>query len=605
MSPEQALGRPVDHRSDLFSMGVVMYEMATARLPFAGPTATETIERITHGQPEAIARFNYGLPPELDRIVRKCLEKDRERRYQSARELAVDLKNLQRDSDAAVGVGGKKVAATRKRPWAAIVAATATVLVAASVGAYLVGRRAQEPGIDSIAILPFANANADPNLEYLADGIPQSIINSLSQLPALKVMSHDSVFSFKGRTISAQEVGQKLGTRAVVTGRISQRAENLVINIEMVDARDNHQIWGQQYNRKLADVFAVQEEMAREISDQLRLKLTGTERQQLAKRPTGNLKAFEYYTLAYPYMQRRTRQDLLMAVDYCRQALAEDDRFALAYAGLSEAYLNLTNRGYIAPLDGWRQMEEAAHKAFELDGDLAEAHVALGNLDATTPPWNFERGDAELRRAITLKPSLASAHSYLGFSLVRQGRLDAALAEFLKAHELDRLSSITARSLSVPYLLKRDYPRALEQLRMANDLGPLFVAPWEAGIYISNRVPDEALAGLENEKRKPERQDDPMLIMSAGLVYAAQGNRAEALQAIKTLEAMSGQDSREAMWIAKVHAQLGDRDDTITWLERGFAARTLGIFYPDEPVWDSVRGDPRFTDLLRRMGRTT
>jgi TolB-like protein len=452
----------------------------------------------------------------------------------------------------------------------------------------------------SIAVLPFVNASAEPDAEYLADGIPESIIDNLSQLPNLKVMSRSSVFRFKGKETDAQEVGQKLGVQVVLTGRVAQRGDALAINIELVDARDNRQLWGQQYNRRLADVFALQEEMAKEIAEKLRLRLTGAEQQQLAKRPTESLKAFQYYMQGRAYTQRRTREDLLAAIRYCQKAIGEDPKYALAYAGLADAYSSLGVRGYIAPSEGRRKAEEAARQALALDDKLAETHVALGQAYVTFSPSNFSLGDRELRHAIELSPSSSLAHLYLGVSLVRQGRLDESLDELLKARELDPLSSIIARQVALTYHLKRDSARALELLREANELGPALSATWEIGAYVQNRLFNEALAELEKAKR--ERKDDPILIYSTGMVYAAQGKRPEALQIIKELDEMSGPNFDEAHWIAKIYAALNEKDLAFSWLERGLDTGAIGVFYKDEPVWDSIRSDPRFADLLKRMG---
>src|SRR5437667_1713161 len=344
------------------------------------------------------------------------------------------------------------------------------------------------PPEKSIAVLPFDNQNRDPDSDYLSDGIPESIIHSLSQLPNLKVMSRNSVFHYKGKDMDAQAVAKELKVQAVLTGRMTQRGDGLSISVELINAQDNSEIWGQQYNRKLADVFAVQEEIAKEISEKLRLKLTGAERQQLAKRPTENIKAFQYYMQGRGYTQRRTREDLLEAVRYCEKAIEEDRNYALAYAGLTDAYSQLGVYGYIAAIEGRRKAEEAARKALALDENLAEAHVAFGQVYVAFAPSNFSLGDRELRHAIELSPSLALAHFYLGVSLVRQGRLDEGLQEFLKARELDPLSSNIARTQALPYYLKRDYARALELLRQANELGPAFSTTFEIGVYIQNRL---------------------------------------------------------------------------------------------------------------------
>jgi len=419
-------------------------------------------------------------------------------------------------------------------------------------------------------------------------------------LPNLKVMSRNSVFQYKGKDTNAQAVAKDLKVEAVLTGRVTQRGDGLAISVELIKVQDNSQIWGQQYNRKLADVFVIQEEIAKEISDKLRLKLTGAERQQLAKRPTENLKAFQYYTQGRLYTNRRTREDLLAAIRYCEKAIEEDPNYALAYAGLSDAYINLGFRGYIAPIEGRRKGEENARKALALDENLAEAHVLLANAYVTFNPANFSLGDRELRRAIELSPSLALAHLYLAFSFVRQGRLDESLVEFLKARELDPLSPISARGVAISYYLKRDHVRALELLRQANELGPAFSGPYEIGMYMQNRLFNEALAELE--KAEQERKGDPLLIFSRGIVYAAQGKRAEALRIIKELEEMSGTNLSQAAYIANVYAALNEKDSALAWLERGLATGALGFFYQDEPVWDALRSDPRFIDLLRRMG---
>ena len=494
--------------------------------------------------------------------------------------------------------------APRHRAWIYVVIVAGVISVSLFfLGRYTNSKQSAELPAKSIAVLPFDNQNRDPNTDYLSDGIPESIINSLSQLPNLKVMSRNSVFHYKGKDMDAQAVAKELKVQAVLTGRMTQRGDGLSISVELINAQDNSEIWGQQYNRKLADVFAVQEEIAKEISEKLRLKLTGAERQQLAKRPTENIKAFQYYMQGRGYTQRRTREDLLEAVRYCEKAIEEDRNYALAYAGLTDAYSQLGVYGYIAPIEGRRKAEEAARKALALDENLAEAHVAFGQVYVAFAPSNFSLGDRELRHAIELSPSLALAHFYLGVSLVRQGRLDEGLQEYLKARELDPLSPIIARGVALPYYLKRDYPRALELLRQAHELGPPFSVPWEVGAYIQNRLFNEALAELEKAKR--ERKNDPILIYSTGMIYAEQGEQSAALQIIKELEEMSGASLSQAHWIAKVYAALNEKELALTWLKRGLAAGTIGLFYKDEPVWDPIRSDPRFADLLRQMGIPT
>src|SRR5512132_707966 len=490
----------------------------------------------------------------------------------------------------------------RSRAWIYVVIIAAAI----SVGVFFLGRNtsskqsegAQLPA-KSIAVLPFDNQNRDPDTDYLSDGIPESIINSLSQLPQLRVMARSTVFSYKGKDVDPRKVGHDLGVGAVLMGRLIQQGDNLAIRTELVNVADGTELWGQQYNRKLADVFAVQEEIAREISEKLHLKLSGAERQQLAKRPTDNLKAFQYYMQGQSSAQRRTREDLLTAIRYYERAIGEDPNYALAYAGLADAYANLGAYGYIAPIDGAHKTEKAAREAVTLDENLAEAHAALALANIAFAPSNFQLGDRELRRAIERSPSLALAHSYLGFSLARQGRLDESLEEMLKARKLDPLSPIIARQAAMPCHLKRDYPKALELLRQANELGPPFTTTWEIGVYIQNKLFNETLAELEKAKRA--RKGDPILIYDTGMIYAAQGKRAEALEIVKDLEGISDASLSEAHLIAKIYASLNEKEMALSWLERGLATGAIGPFYKDEPVWDPIRSDPRFEALVQKM----
>src|SRR5216117_1660679 len=594
-SPEQFESRPVDVRSDIYSLGATLWFALTGKTPFAG----RNIEEIRGAQKLAALPTEQlkaaHVPPPLKSLLKSML--------------ALEPAGRPGVHDLAARLRGCSGPASNVRRIRFAIASTVILIFGASAFFIFHSLRTHPAAVESVsnpavleksvAVLPFDNQNRDPDIDYLSDGITESIIHSLSQLSQLKVMARSTVFQYKGKDVDPRKVGHDLGVGAVVMGRLLQQGDKLTIQTELVNVSDGTELWGQQYNRKVADVFAVQEEIAKEISEKLRLKLSGAERQQLAKHPTENLKAFQYYMQGISSAQRRTREDLLTAISYYDKAIEEDRNYALAYAGLADAYANLGAYGYIAPIDGTRKTEKAAREAVALDENLAESHAALALAHIAFAPSNFQLGDQELRRAIELSPSLALAHSYLGFSLVRQGRLDESLQEMLKARELDPLSPIIARQAAMPYHLKRDYPKALELLRQANELGPPFTTTWEIGVYIQNKLFNETLAELEKAKRA--RKGDPILIYDTGMIYAAQGKRAEALQIVKDLEGISGASLSQAHLIAKIYATLNEKEMALSWLERGLATGAIGPFYKDEPVWDSIRGDPRFEALVQKI----
>lgn len=518
--------------------------------------------------------------------------------YESATRPFIRTTPAEAEPRESLGDSSEKRSFPARRTARLLIAAVTVILLIGGFFTYRYFSPAKQ--IESIAVMPFVNESGNADVEYLSDGMTETLISSLSKLPDLNVKARASVFRYKGNQIDLQKVARELNVQAILTGRVAQRGDLLTVSLELADTRTENTIWSEKYNRKLADVFAIQEEIAREISEQLRVKLSGPDSPQLAKRPTENLKAFQYYMQGRSNADRRTRDNLQAAIRFYEKAIEEDRNYALAHAGLAEAYAQLGIRGYILASEGRQKSEEAARVALDLDENLAEAHVAKGLLHIVLPPHDLPLGNDEMRRAIELSPSLAIAHFYLGVSLVRQGRLDEALEKNLKARELDPLSPIIARQVTIHYFFKRDYARALEYLRQANELGPPFSVSWEVGVYVQNRLFEDALAELEKAKR--ERKGDPILIYSTGAVYAAQGKRAEAVQIVKELDEMSGASLQQAHVIAKIYSALGEKEMTLSWLERGLAAGAIGAFYKDEPIWDTIRHDPRFADLLRRMG---
>jgi serine/threonine-protein kinase len=617
MSPEQLRGMPIDARADIWSLGVVLYEMLAGQRPFDASSSKETIAAILDNEPAPLSKKE--IPAELNWITRKALRKDRDERYQTIKEMLSDLREVRQDLEVRARlnlkpngfqpspISGRGFARNRfinsvtNHRW---IAASVVLL---AVGLALAGTRyypAQPRTISSLAVLPFINIGGNPGSDYLSDGVTEALINDLSQLPDVKVIAANSMSRYKVHDSQStlpdpQKVAHELGVQAILIGKIVQNGDDLSVSAELVNADDNSHIWGAQYERKLSAIFTVQADIAKDISNELRTTLTPSTKSEFAKRHTENLKAFEYYMQGRSYIHRRTREDLMLAGSYYQKAIEQDPNYALAYTGLAEVYGNLGVRGYIPPIEGRQKLEEAARKAVALDDNLAEAHVMMGYYYMGYAPYDFANGDRELHRAIELSPSLAIAHLYLALSLLRQGRLDEGGNEMLKARDLDPFSAIIARQVALYYHFKRDYARALQVLRQSNELGPLFTTTNEVGIYIQNKLYDEALKGLDDESRT--RKEDPLLIYSRAMVYAAQGRRAEAAAIAKELAAMSANAS-QAQWIAKIYAALNDKDQAFAWLDRGLDTGTLAVFYGAEPTWDPLRNDSRWRDLLRRIG---
>jgi len=598
MSPEQLRGERLDQRTDVFSLGCVVHEMVNGRRLFARESSAGTIAAVLNEHaPPLDARV--AVPAELQRVVRKCLEKDRERRYQSARDLLVDLRNLGRDLSGFTAPSADVVLPRSRAPFGYLVAGLLVLgLLAATAGWFALGRSPGPSGVRALAILPFVADQA--SADYLGDGISDTLINSLSQLPQLKVMARTTTFRYKGAQPDWQAVRRDLNVDAIVSGRVVQQGDTLVVQADLTNAVDGTQIWGQRYSRKLVDLFSVQEEIAKEIATSLRLRLTEHEAAGLSKRYTDNIEAYRNYVLGRQFAQRRTPRDLQAAVGYYEQAIAQDARYALAFAGLTDAYTLLSSRGYLPLDEARRKARDAATTALTLDPDLAEAHAAVGQVHVYVAPYDFETGDRALRRAIELSPSWSIAHQYLGVSLHEQGRLDEALREWETAHNLDPLSGFVGHLLAYSHFLRRDFSRALGLQRQANQLGPAFSMFYEIEIYVQSGAFAEALA--EIDRLTPGREDDPYLRYSRARLLAAQNRRAEALAIARQFEPTSATGVVFAHLAARIHLALGDVDRAFELMDQALKEGGIPIFYKDAPLWDPVRRDERFVRLLRGIG---
>ena len=600
MSPEQARGEVLDSRTDLFSLGGVLYEMATGRRPFAGETSVLIFDGILHKTPAPATRVNPELPSELDHIITKALEKDRELRYQTAAELRADLKRLRRDTDVArFAPTGAESAATRKRGWprwtrAAVVAAVLAGVALAAASLKLMN--GDSTPVESIAVMPFVNAGADSDLEYLADGLAESLINSLSQLPKLTVMSRSAVFRYKGKDVDPQAVGHDLKVQAVLISRITRRGDTLSISTELVDVGGNHHIWGDQYSRRLADLISVEQEIAQDVTEQLRVKLTGGQREALAKRYTQDTEAYQLYLKGRFHWNKRTIPGFQTAVGYFQQAIGKDPSYALAYAGLADCYILLGVYEDIPIRDAYPLGKAAALKAIQLDEQLGEAHASLAR-GIIAHDWDWETARREFERMLQLTPKYAMGHYWYSYYYFAFRRMDDAAREMRRAIELDPLSVNINAELGRLFLYQRQYDAAIEQERKTLQMDPDFgvarqllaVALIQKGRYA------EALEVAERESSR-----SGFVVARAHLKL---GHKAAAQKVVSDFLALSKTRLVSAQRIALVYIGIEDTERAFEWLEKAFAERSMRPdFMPYDPVYDSLRSDPRFQDLLRRAG---
>ncbi len=577
MSPEQAFGRAIDHRTDIFSLGIVFYEMLAGRLPFIGESFTEVIDRIAHEEPLPPSRYNYSVPAELERITRKCLEKSPDLRYQSMRELVIDLQSFKRDSDTSllIAASGRQTQPTR--------------------------RSRIRKTIDSLAILPFSNASRDTDADYLSDGITESIISNLSQLPKLRVMARSTVFRYKDREVDPQEIGRDLNVRAVLTGRVLQRSDRLVIKAELVDTTDGAQLWGEQYNRPLADIFSMEEEIAREISEKLRLKLSGEQKKRLTKRHTENTRAYHLYLKGRYYWNKRTEEGIKKGIEHFHEAIGADPNYALAYAGLADCYVLLAGYSAFLPEEVFPVAKAAAQKALKLDETLAEAHTSLAAVRAWYD-WDWAGAELRYKRAIELNPSYATAYVWYSLNLATVGRLDEALLTVKRAEELDPLSLIISLNVARILYFARRYDEAISQCFKVFEIDNSFVVGHRrlGQIYHQKAMYEEAAE--EFKKALAIAKNDTETMLTLGYTYAISGHLDEAIKILERVEEISKQEFVSPFSRARLHLGLGDIDKTLEWLERAYEERhSILIYIGVDPVFDSLRSDARFQKLLRGL----
>src|ERR1700730_2912561 len=602
MSPEQVRGDNLDARTDIFSLGLLLYEMATGQQAFSGGTGGKTIEAVLTRSPVPARNINPDIPPRLEEIINKALHKDRKQRYQHAADIRTDLQRMERGTDSG---------------WRAAEGDTESVPISTTSHLHSTGKqRALNPTgktgvlrpqrvskiIDSLAVLPFENANRDPEQEYLSDGIAGSLINILATVPKLRVMAQSTVFRYKGRSIDPQAVGRELNVRAVLTGRIIQSGGSLRIGTELVDVATGSQLWGAQYDRKPGDIFAIQDEISNEISGKLRLKLTRAEKKRLTKRQTDDAEAYRLYLKGRHHWNRWTEDGFYKAIEYFQQAVEKDPSYALAYTGLADSYVLLGWNSYLASKDAFPKGKMTAMRALRLDPDLGEAHTPLAAV-LWLHDWQWPEAQMEFERSLELNPAYPTANHWYAEYLMTMGRHEEAVARMKNSQELDPLSLIISSAIGWAFYRARRYDDALEQLRRTVELDPNYpVTYWILGLLL-RKMGRYELAIAEGEKGVKLSGGSPMMSAALAQTFATAGRKEQAIQILDDLTNLAKQKYVAPYFFAGIYIGLGEDDRAMEYLEKSYEEHSHWLIYLHiDPSMDSLRSNPRFQELTRHVG---
>src|SRR6266536_1415357 len=642
MSPEQARGKVTDARTDLWSLGVVLYEMLAGKVPFTGETVNHTIVSILEKEPLLLE----NAPGELQRIVRKSMTKDVDMRYQTAHDLLIDLKTLRRDLDiqgeiersiiphraattesanenqtqvyAAATKSGQAAATRSVTPSSssleyAVTQAKSHKLAAAIIGVLLVGaistagyfafvsRGGSTKQISSIAVMPFVNESRNADVEYLSDGMTETLIKSLANLSSLDVKPRSAVFRYKGKDTDLQTIAKELNVQAILNGRVAQRGDQLTLSLELVDAQKNSVIWSEQYQRKQSDLVSLQSEIARDVSTNIKAKLSGADETKITKTATTDPEAYQAYLKGRYYWNRRTAENLKKAIEQFKSATDRDPNYALAFVGLADCYAVSNEYAGTPTSETLPQSKAYAKRAIAIDAQLAEPHATLGSINDYS--WQWDEAEKEFKRAIELNPSYPTTYHWYSIHLKNVGRNDEAATMIKRAQELDPLSSVIAVNISRMYHLQNNYDASIENSLKTIDLDPNFAPAYEylALSYLKLGRNAEAIVAAEKAVDLSKRAG--IALGDLGYVYATVGKRAEAIDKIKELEEKYTRKEAIGHFIATVYVGLRDKDKAFEWLEKDFQARNGKL---PEIRWqlqfEPLREDPRFNDLMKRMG---
>jgi serine/threonine protein kinase/tetratricopeptide (TPR) repeat protein len=602
MSPEQVRGDNLDARTDIFSLGLLLYEMATGRQAFSGGTGGTVIEAVLTRSPVPARTINPDIPPRLEQIIIKALHKDKDRRYQRASDMRTDLQRLERGTDSGWRVANEDSGSARQ--------STATNLE--STGEQRARNPTTQTGalrqvrvskiIDSLAVLPFENASRDPEHEYLSDGIAGSLINTLANVPKLRVMAQSTVFRYKGRGIDPQAVGRELNVRAVLTGKIMQSGGSLRIGTELVDVATGTQLWGAHYDRKPGDIFAIQDEISNEISEKLRLKLTRAEKKRLIKRQTDDAEAYRLYLKGRHHWNRWTEDGFYKAIEYFQKAVEKDPDYALASTGLADSYVLLGWNSYLPPKYAFPKARVAAMAALRLDPELGEAHAPQAAV-LWLHDWQWQEAEMEFKRSLALNPTHPTTSHWYAEYLMTMGRQAEAIARMKNSLELDPLSLIISVAIGWAFYMARQYDDAIEQLQRTIEMDPNYpVTYWILGLLLRKMGRYEQ-AIEESEKGAKLSGGSPLISAALAQTLATAGRREKAIQLLNELTKLTKQKYVAPYFFAGIHIGLGEDDRAIEYLEKSYEEHSNWLIYLHiDPSMDGLRSNPRFQDLLRRVG---
>jgi len=614
MSPEQAEAKEVDDRSDIYSLGIILYEMATGRVPFEGDTALSIAMKHKGELPKNPKQLNPNIPDDLSGVILKCLEKDKAARYQTAAEVRSELEKIEKGIPTAERSVPEKKTFTAKEITVSFglknallpVLGLAFLVVAAVVIWQILPKKQAAPAAaakKSIAVLPFEDLSQAKNYEYLCDGISETLINALTNIEGLWVPARTSAFSFKGKTQDIREIGQKLGVDNVLEGSVQVAGDNLRVTARISNVQDGRQVWSEIFNRQMADMFAIQDDIAKAIVTALKIRLLGERGGPLVKNYTENLEAYSLYLQGRNFWNKRGETDLIKSIEYFAKAVEIDPNYALAYAGLGDAYYILGNNGYWPAEKAYPRAKEAAFKALEIDDQLAEAHATLGSI-LSDYDWDFVDAEKEFKRAIELNPSYATAHQFYGYHLSNLGRHEEALREIKIARNLDPLSPRISANVGLFLYFERQYSQAVEELNKALEVDPNHFATYLflGWAYEAMGKYEEPIGCYLRARELSGRSKFGGSFLAS--CYAFMGKQEEARKILYEEIEYSKKNYIPSVVIAWGFSALGEKKQAFAWLEKAFRERDpyLIMFLRNVHLFDPLRSDPRYAALLHKIG---